>query len=333
MLNNKYVLVVIVIFLSVSRIRAQEAGTILSADELKKYKAHSDRNRIPKYYDIYGPTDNDRTKHGIADQNGKVIIPIKYPGDIFFSDGMYQQHNVIAGEAEGYYFYDMDGKLMNKQPYKAAYEFHNGYAIVATKDGKNSLINKNGKEVFSFSDGTNIRFYCEGYLSVSPLLLDQECYLIDTTGRVMMKNTETLKMSCEGLHEGLVIMTDIKTSKLGYADRTGKIVIPCMFDEARPFSEGLAAVSVNKKFGFVDKTGKIVIAPVYASVGDFSEGLAYVYTSSEARAKFGYVDKTGKLVIPVIYSGEGWNFERGFAEVESEDGQQIKIDRTGKVIK
>ena len=37
--------------------------------------------------------------------------------------------------------------------------------------------------------------------------------------------------------------------KFGFADQTGKLVIPAGFSEARDFAEGLAAVGVGRKAG------------------------------------------------------------------------------------
>ncbi|MFN5990326.1 MAG: WG repeat-containing protein [Dolichospermum sp.] len=38
----------------------------------------------------------------------------------------------------------------------------------------------------------------------------------------------------------------------------GQIVIPCQFDHASGFSEGLAKVTISGKDYLIDKTGKII---------------------------------------------------------------------------
>lgn len=53
--------------------------------------------------------------------------------------------------------------------------------------------------------------------------------------------------------EGLA--TVIVGGKYGFIDKTGKQVIPCLYDDAWNFSEGLARVEVGEKWGFVDKYG------------------------------------------------------------------------------
>ena len=51
--------------------------------------------------------------------------------------------------------------------------------------------------------------------------------------------------------------------KFGYIDETGRIAIKPQFDQAYPFTEGLAAVSIGSKLGFIDTAGKVVIPLQY----------------------------------------------------------------------
>ena len=74
--------------------------------------------------------------------------------------------------------------------------------------------------------------------------------------------------------------------------KTGAEVIPCQFDYAGDFSEGLAIVEINKNKGFIDKTGKIVIPCKYRMVRNFSEGLACVFID-----KWEFIDKVGRTII------------------------------------
>ncbi|WP_202898757.1 WG repeat-containing protein [Porphyromonas uenonis] len=71
-----------------------------------------------------------------------------------------------------------------------------------------------------------------------------------------------------------------KNGKWGYIDKTGREVIPCQYDWANPFHEGLASVrfSYDSSYGFIDTTGREVIRHrrEIAVPGDFSEGLVVV---------------------------------------------------------
>lgn len=53
------------------------------------------------------------------------------------------------------------------------------------------------------------------------------------------------------------------------------------YDELYPFSEGLAAVKKNDKFGFINTQGELVIPCQYQYAGSFKEGLACVVKDEE----------------------------------------------------
>lgn len=112
----------------------------------------------------------------------------------------------------------------------------------------------------------------------------------------------------------------------GYIDLTGKLVIDPVFDNARDFSEGLAAVEKGGKWGFIDRSGKFVIDPVFDNARYFSQGLAAV----EKEGKWGYIDRSGKFVIdPAYYFAT--DFVKGLAEVEI-SGMWGFIDRAGNLM-
>ena len=71
-------------------------------------------------------------------------------------------------------------------------------------------------------------------------------------------------------------LLDRATGKYGFVDSTGKLAIPCKYDWAGFFFEGLALVKLDGKWGFVDSTGKLAIPCKYDWANSFSEGLARV---------------------------------------------------------
>lgn len=131
-----------------------------------------------------------------------------------------------------------------------------------------------------------------------------------------------------------------KDGQWGFIDRSGKVVIPPQFDDAREFHEGLALVTAGKKKQFIDTSGRVVIdATKYDVVNDFSEGVAAVNIGQTRIAnigligqpgKWGYMDKTGKLVIPMEFT-HAEDFSEGLAAAGSGDHLGF-IDHTGKLI-
>jgi hypothetical protein len=43
---------------------------------------------------------------------------------------------------------------------------------------------------------------------------------------------------------------------MGFIDKTGKIVIPLIYDNTFEFKEGYGPVGIKNKYGYIDKTGK-----------------------------------------------------------------------------
>ena len=97
-----------------------------------------------------------------------------------------------------------------------------------------------------------------------------------------------------------------KNGKWGYIDKTGREVIPCQYDWANTFHEGLASVriSYDSGYGFIDTTGCEVIRhrPEIEIPGEFSEGLVVVI--NEYNDHFFVLDKEGRKVFQGAY-GDG----------------------------
>ncbi|MCL2488354.1 MAG: WG repeat-containing protein, partial [Oscillospiraceae bacterium] len=117
-----------------------------------------------------------------------------------------------------------------------------------------------------------------------------------------------------------------KNDQYGFADVTGKFVVPCTYDDVEVFINGLAQVKKNGKYGFVNTTGQLVVPCEYDRVSDFSDGLASV----QKDGKQGYVDKSGQLVIPCEYDNAGI-FSNGLASVQK-DGKRGYVDKSGQLV-
>jgi hypothetical protein len=78
-------------------------------------------------------------------------------------------------------------------------------------------------------------------------------------------------------------------------------------------SEGLAWVRpFDSKMGYIDKSGKIIIKPKFDAANNFSGGLAQVMVLGDKKSvdphgmeyqtpKYGYIDKTGKFIWKPTY--------------------------------
>lgn len=98
---------------------------------------------------------------------------------------------------------------------------------------------------------------------------------------------------------------------------------------ARPYSDGLAAVKTENGWGFVDENGDFAIEPAFEAVGSFSEGLCAAIT--EAGEQWGYIDKSGKVVVEGQYTAAA-EFSDGFALVKRGNYYEY-TDKEGNILK
>ena len=130
--------------------------------------------------------------------------------------------------------------------------------------------------------------------------------------------------------EGLAIVEGeiANEKKQGYINEAGKLAIPLVFELARPFSEGLAAVRVNDLWGYVDREGNWIIEPKFEDAYGFSEGLAGV----QLNGQWGFIDKNGKWMVEALFDTVGSFFE-GLARVEFNNSEGIYfINTSGKIV-
>jgi len=57
------------------------------------------------------------------------------------------------------------------------------------------------------------------------------------------------------------------TYKWGYIGRSGDLLIPARYDDARSFQEGRAMVQIKGNWGIIDLRGKTIVEPQYKGIG------------------------------------------------------------------
>lgn len=103
------------------------------------------------------------------------------------------------------------------------------------------------------------------------------------------------------------------SSPVPWAGRTAaidsRVGVKC---DAGMFSEGLAAILVDRRWGFIDPQGQTVIKPQYDEARGFHDGWARVTLNGEIC----YIDRKGKVVLRPKY-GAFWGFLEGLTPVMS----------------
>lgn len=299
-------------------------------------------------------------KWGFVDEKGKLVIAPQFDAAHDFSEGL---AGVKIGKNWG--FIDKAGKMVIPSKFyddyyangNFFYNFHDGMAIVKLRDEgdyRNGYINKKGEVVVEVSASLPGNFVNGIAISDNKIIdktgkvlantqydqifrIDGDIIavdrnvgymIIDKSGSPLTGYLDFLPYYSEGL---AIIKVD---GKVGYADKTGKVVIEPKFDDGGSFSEGLASVRVDDKWGYIDKKGQYVINPQFEWAGNFSEGLAEMSVDR----KSGFIDKTGKVVIAPQFvkvddfSGGLALFHDGLAGFQWQCDTWGYVDKTGKIV-
>jgi hypothetical protein len=225
------------------------------------------------------------------------------------SDGTtsHQDNPVHSAEAEIHIEVDTDCNLYSFKTF-----------LMKLERAKDNVIKlKPGKYKFEFVSTLYAEAKMSLVYSLSPEITCDfmDVKLKDAESEVQLKNLELYPISRNG--------------KYGYIDKTGKVVIPCKWEYADSFSEGLASVqNDNGKRGFIDKTGTVVIPCKWEDAEYFSEGLARV---KDDNGKWGFIDKTGKVVIPCKWKDVNF-FSEGLARVKDDNGTEFYIDKAENLV-
>ncbi len=160
----------------------------------------------------------------------------------------------------------------------------------------------------------------------------------DSGGRIVV--SPRFEIALEFSAEGLAAVVD--GQGWAYIDPTGRVVIrPFVVDNGPDyFEEGLARFRADGKIGFFNKSGRVVIQAKYAFARPFSGGLAAVCDSCKevreaehtvvAGGKWGFINTRGALVIPFQFE-DVMGFENGKAKVKA-SGSWKYIDEKGAVV-
>lgn len=244
---------------------------------------------------------------------------------------------------------DSLGRSLFPDSFYDAGDFHEGLALVNTKDARNSdvlpnwgFIDRSGTIViparFSGAGGYS-RGFSEGLAAVAvggQCVHEREWEItgrrwgfIDRSGEMVI---EARYDFAHDFHSGRALVKD----GTGYAfiNHACERVIELRKGSAVDFSEGLCAVrDSSDKYGYIDTLGRMVIPARYAVASSFSEGRAYV--QFKYGGKFGCIDRSGELVIPAEYENvKAFHDGRAAVEVRRPDGILWHgfIDRQGKLV-
>lgn len=250
-------------------------------------------------------------KWGVIDKAGRVVVPMEFDGVLRFQEGF---AGVQRGERCG--FVNRAGDLKIPLQFKKVRSFHNGFAAVQLPDDRWGYIDKRGKVVW-----------------------------VDDTGRVRLLgdfHEQYARVQVE-LRNGVI--------RWGYLTRGFRYRLDPVYEDARDFSDGIAAVKQDGKWGFIYGNGKWVIQPQFDDADDFDDAegsndfdsdraerekqdgrdlsTAGLYAMVKLDGRWGYINRAANGgLVPQFKDAEP--FFRGLARVER-DGSFAYVGETGQV--
>jgi hypothetical protein len=214
-------------------------------------------------------------RSGFVDKTGKIVIPLQFDYAFSFAEGL------AAVFVNGKYgFIDHTGKIVIEPQFTDANRFSENFAVVKIGgttilpypystyqeretigkiETKYGFINKKGQIVYSFS-ASRADSFSNGLAAVETL---------DGIGFINEKGEFAIQPKFSGIFgqtphfsEGLSLI-GLKGNKIGFIDKTGKVVIKIDYEYADDFENGLAQVceQVINTCGYIDKTGKVIWPP------------------------------------------------------------------------
>jgi hypothetical protein len=202
------------------------------------------------------------------------------------------------------------------------------YCVAKLKNGRTCVVALSRNRAFKVEGGGYYAFDRQG---------DQEymAILLAAIVRVKEMGQDRRSLTHAGQLDTAGPQPKVIGEKYGYVDEMGEMAIAPMFDDAWPFSDGLAPVRVGDadtgKWGYIDATGAWVIQPRFAGAWFFSGGMAAVTTDDFFTGDLGYINRQGDMVIAprferagIFLGGRAWVQLRG-------DSQPHRIDANGVI--
>jgi len=239
-----------------------------------------------------------RNQYGMINFKGETILPFEFTTAFVVPEGFCVAEKADkTGNNRWYGLYDLNGKQVLPHVYESIDAFFNGRAIFR-KNGKWGVLDENGSELISARYDRIDRYNNNGYA-------------------VVYKNFGK---------------DDVR---VGIIDKKGHEVVPVKYqwiDEVYNVYDGMVALAENRKYGFADSSGKIVIPFKYVKVESFISGIAKVWKDWH---HCGYINKTGKEIIPCIFDPmDQANLRRYYDKyiIGIKDSVHHVFDYTGKHI-
>lgn len=256
-----------------------------------------------------GETTVPETSEGETTSDEDGVPPATEPneGDIIEKNG--KLYKVSYEELYGYK--NGAGKVVIKPQYTVAYDFtSDGLACVIYQKYRLMYIDTKGNRVVNLLDNPYVEpadfnykkhyqgfytginndindmgmyYYSGGYVMIRYSLLDAKTAtkLVKTVNQLYNKKGGKVNIpgsySLENYSDGIMLVS--KNGRYGYLNMDNSWVATPVFDEARPFFQGLAVAHSDGGYGMIDTEGNTVLPFIFDYISDVSDGKIAAYSS------------------------------------------------------
>ncbi|NDV65070.1 WG repeat-containing protein [Bacteroides sp. 224] len=252
-------------------------------------------NKNPNIQKLIYAFDTNKKENCFLNQAGELVM---YPNNekfypendlYYYTETKNDEDDEDEDPVREIYFLDTDKEQLMKIPEIQSVKTVTNTCVSVEKDGKKALWNAEGKAVTPYIYNWIERI--EGSEDIIRVFIDDKCGLINTkgetvlpviynqisdytNGRALVERGEKLVMFIDEagkqaipltqylrvteFSEGLAVVTD-KNRKYGFINVNGEIVLPLIYDDARPFSHGITLVEYNGKYGLINREGTFIV--------------------------------------------------------------------------
>lgn len=234
-------------------------------------------------------------KYALINVKSEEILPPIFDRLVMLKNGLYKFK--INGK---YGLVDANGNIIVPNIYTAIGDYNNNIAIVCS-DSLYGIIDENGNELLPARYGF-----------LGRLINNHRIVMINDVWGVYSLETKTTKIIKDvdylgPVKDGICAMNiggkyqkknkQVDGGLWGYVTMDGDIVIIPQYEDARSFSEDMAAVKQNSKWGFIDKKGNVVVDFEYDGVeSNFKNGRGALIKNDRYGDNIFVFNKYGELI-------------------------------------
>ena len=244
------------------------------------------------------------SRYGVIDVKGNLVVPCKWDAVDYVGDSFARGFN-YKNDDKTSCVYDLrqGGKetpfshvttwIVGRE--KVPTTFSDGYAVVYNKEGKCGFLQESDLAYSNVSyDYDDVSRFFDGYAVVKK---NGKGMVINKMFKPVLKENSSYQFIIDRPYEG-TIKVKSNNNKYGRMDLQGKIVVPCIYDNAEGFVSGLCQVEIaedflHSKIGFINKQGKMVI-PIGTLSGCWSVGFEDGYIEAMKEVTVDYY-RDGKV--------------------------------------